>query len=165
MSFGGADRGPPIPRLGGPACCLVGQAHRVSRPGHTGRWLLLGSLMALGVCGRLWVQRALQGQAGGDGGWAQGRGRASREETEALQFGLVFMESALAPGWSGPAWPRLRRWAVTEDPGGGGQVGTWQYSRGGPAGGSTRAPRTARSSGWASAGLPGCLSGSEAGAA
>lgn len=36
----------------------------------------------------------------------QGRGRAepAEEEGEALQFGLVFMESALAQESSGPAW-------------------------------------------------------------
>ena len=66
------------------------------------------------------------------GWWAGGRrgqSRASRDEEEALQFGLVFVESALARESSGPAWLRLRRWVVPEDPSGGGQVGTWQHSQ------------------------------------
>lgn len=59
---------------------------------------------------------------------------------------------------SGPAWLRLRRWVVLEDPSGGGQVGTWQHSQDWAGlGGSAQAPHTARSSGWASAELPGCL--------
>jgi hypothetical protein len=51
----------------------------------------------------LWVQRALHRWAGvlGWDGDTQGS-RASREEDEALQFGLVFMESALAPGVERP---------------------------------------------------------------
>lgn len=64
----------------------------------------------------------------GDGGAGAGAEPAGEEE-EALQFGLVFMESALAPGVSGPAWLRLWRWVVPEDPSGGGQVGTWQQAQ------------------------------------
>lgn len=67
------------------------------------------------------------------GRWGGGRRAGAEpvgEEEEALQFGLVFLESALALGASGPAGLRLQRWVVTEDPGGGGQVGTWQHSQG-----------------------------------
>lgn len=58
------------------------------------------SLMPLGISGPLWVQRVLQRRAEG-AGWV-GRSRASGEENEALQFGLVLVELALAPGveWS-----------------------------------------------------------------
>lgn len=53
----------------------------------------------------------------GDGGGCRAGAEPAGEEEEALQFGLVFMESALARvEW--PAWLRLRlrRWAVTETP-------------------------------------------------
>lgn len=63
--------------------------------------------------------------AGGVGGWAQGRSRASGEEDEALQFGLVFVESAPAQG----GWRPAPRW-LSQRPGGDGQLGTWQYFRG-----------------------------------
>lgn len=127
----------------------------------------------LGISGPLGVQRALQRWAGGGGGgWAGGHGvrePSRRGEKEALQFGLVFVESALAPGGErprlAPAPAPLRRWAVTEDPGGGGQVGTWQHPQGRAGlGGSAQALHTARSSGWASAELPGCLLKSDAAA-
>lgn len=52
--------------------------------------------------------------AGGDGGGA-GRGRATGGE-EALQFGLVSVESALAQEPGGLPWLWLQRWLVTEDP-------------------------------------------------
>lgn len=80
------------------------------------------------------------------------------EEKEALQFGLVFVAWALAPGVE---WPRLApapalgchrrpRWRWT---------GRHLAALPGPgrAGGSARALHTARSSGWASAVLLGCL--------
>lgn len=100
------------------------------------------------------------GTGGGDGWGCRAGAEPAGEEKEALQFGLVFVESALAPGVE---WPRLApapalgchrrpRWRWTRRhlaalPGPGG------------AGGSAQAPHTARSSGWASAAPPGCLRG------
>lgn len=46
----------------------------------------------------------LQGQAGGDGRGCRAGAEPAGEEKEALQFGLVFVEWALAPGVE---WPRL----------------------------------------------------------
>lgn len=57
----------------------------------------------LGSSSPVWVQRALQRWVGGDGrGHRAEQSQQGREE--ALQFGLVFVESALAPGVE---WPRL----------------------------------------------------------
>lgn len=71
------------------------------------------------------------GTGGGDGWGCRAGAEPAGEEKEALQFGLVFAWSRPWPqGSSGPAWLRPRRWVVTEDPGGGGRVGTWQHSQG-----------------------------------
>lgn len=98
-------------------------------------------------------------------GWADGWVGAGQEQSQRerrkrhFSLGWCSWSRPWPRGSRGPAWLWLRRWVVTEDPGGGGQVGTWQHSQGRPgrAGGSVRAPHTARSSGWASAVLPGCL--------
>lgn len=94
-----------------------------------------------------------------------GQSRASRDEEEALQFGLVFVELALAPGVERP------RLAPALALGGPGRP-QWRWAGRhlaalpglGRAGGSARALHTARSSGWASAELPGCLLKSDAAA-
>ena len=96
-------------------------------------------------------------------GGCRGQSRASRDEEEALQFGLVFVESALAPGVERP------RLAPAPALGGPGRP-QWRWAGRhlaalpglGRAGGSARAPHTARSSGWASAELPECLGRQEA---
>lgn len=116
---------------------------------------------------RLWLSLGAEGSP--ETGWGDGDGRRAGaepagEEEEALQFGLVFMESALAQGGVARLAPApAPALGCHRDPGGGGQVGTWQYFQG-RAGGSVWAPRTARSSGWASAELPGCLLRSDAAA-
>lgn len=115
-------------------CCLPGCEPQVSRSGHTldsaapvlsltASWCLWSSLGAegspeggWGVMGGGWVQGQEQSQQGRRKrhfslGWCSWRGPWPRES-------------------SGPAWLQLRRWVVTEDPGGGGQVGTWQHSQG-----------------------------------
>ena len=91
-------------------------------------------------------------------GGRRGRSRASGEENEALQFGLVLVELAPAPGVE---WSRLAPAAALGGPG----RPQWRWTGRhlaappglGRAGGSAWAPLTARSSGWASAVLPGCL--------
>lgn len=124
-----------VPQLGGPHLLS-------SRTSTSGRrvwthWTLAAPLLSrgpLGVCGSLWVQRALQRRAGGDGRVGAGQEQSQRGRRK-RHFSLGWCS------WSRP-WPRggvaawlwlrlqLRRWAVTEDPGGGGQVGTWQYFQG-----------------------------------
>lgn len=67
-------------------------------------------------------------------GWwvvSMGQGKASREGKEALQFGLVFVESALAPGaMSAPPWPGSSAGLSQKTPGTVAQIGTWQHSQG-----------------------------------
>lgn len=113
---------------------------------------------------RLWLSLGAEGSPGT--GWVMGVG-AGQEQSQGRKrhFSLGWCS------WRRP-WPRggVARLAPApapapalgchRDPGGGGQVGTWQYFQGW-AGGSVWAPRTARSSGWASAELPGCLGGGE----
>lgn len=88
-----------VPQLGGPACCRAGRAPGVGGSGH---WTLLllrsldGLLASVVVSGC----RGLSRDGLGDGGGR--RAGAEPGEEEALQFGLVFMASALAQGWSGP---------------------------------------------------------------
>lgn len=67
--------------------------------------------------------------AGQMGGWAQGRSRASRRGRGTSVWAGV---PGVGPGPGGrlAPWLRLRRWVVTGDRGGGGQVGTWQHSQG-----------------------------------
>lgn len=126
--------------------------------GSTG-WPLPCSLAAYWrVCSsgcRGFPQRQAEG-----GGWAGAGARAGPAGTRKRHFSLGWC--SWSRPWpqesSGPAWLRLQRWVVLEDPSGGGQVGTWQHSQDWAGlGGSARAPHTARSSGWASAELPGCL--------
>lgn len=113
----------------------------------------------------LWASWGAEGAAEmgrgwrGVGGRARGcRSRAGGGRKRHFSLGWCSWSRPWPQEASGPAWLRLRRWAVTEDPGGGGQVGTWRHPRGRAGlGGSAQALHTARSSGWASAELPGCL--------
>lgn len=150
-----------------PAACRDVNLRSVGLDTLWTRLLLCSLLRPLGVSGPPWVQRALQRGLGGDG-WGVGAGAGAEpagEEKEALQFGLVFVAWALAPGVE---WPRLApapalgchrrpRWRWT---------GRHLAALPGPgrAGGSAWALHTARSSGWASAVLPGCLLESDAAA-
>lgn len=89
-------------------CCLLGRERQASRSGHTldvgcSFTLSRGLLASLVLFGCRGLSRDGLGVMG-DGGGYKGRSRASREEKEALQLGLVFVESALAPGVE---WPRL----------------------------------------------------------
>ena len=131
----------------GCACRVVDRTQGTLLCSPVASWRLESSLGAEGS----------QRWAGAMAGGAQGRSRASGEEEEALQFGLVFAESALAPRVERPRLApapalgchRRPRWrwagrhlAALPGPGGAGLL---------------VAPRTARPSGWASAELPGYL--------
>lgn len=160
-----------------PACLGEGLTigHGASQPCGSARRVGLGPARtpAAPPYSSLWASRGPSG-CGGLSGQEPGGGWCGRwagvepagEDREALQFGLVFLGSALAREGSSPAWLRLRlrRGAVTEDAGSGGRVGTWQHARAGQGWGSAQALHTARSSGWASAALPGCLLKSDAAA-
>lgn len=95
---------------------------------------------------------------GDDGSWGAAGGQGSRASRRTRHFSLGWCSwrGPWPRGSGGPAWPRRRRWVVTR--------ARWRWTgrhlagRPGPAG-------WARSSGWASAGPPGCLSGSGAAAA
>lgn len=157
----------------GPVHQRSARTRRVGRSGHApaaGRSSALSQPLA--ISGPLGVQRVLQRWAGG---WRGAGGRAGpgvvqepsrRGRKRHFSLGWCSWSRPWPQEASGPAWLRLRRWAVTEDPGGGGQVGTWQHPQGRAGlGGSAQALHTARSSGWASAELPGCLLKSDAVAA
>lgn len=90
-----------VPPLGGPARCQAGQA-----PGSAGLDTGRCCSFALSMASwRPWLSVGAEGSpetGRGDGGGRRAGAEPAGEEEEALQFGLVFMESALAQGWSGP---------------------------------------------------------------
>lgn len=90
----------------------------------------LSSRWPPGASGPLWVQRALQGQAGVTGGGAGQEQSQQGRRKRHFSLGWCSWSRPWPQGSSGPAWLRPRRWVVTEDPGGGGRVGTWQHSQG-----------------------------------
>lgn len=173
MGTAGRNREPVLGEAGHSGACPPAVcAHTSGRSVRTrsGRRPLLCSLTA--SC-HLWASRGAEGAAemgrgmeGGRAGPGVVQEPSRRGRKRHFSLGWCSWSRPWPQEASGPAWLRLRRWAVTEDPGGGGQVGTWQHPQGRAGlGGSAQALHTARSSGWASAELPGCLLKSDAVAA